>query len=113
MAQRIIGIIGYNLFSSGGTSRSNINLIKEFNKDGYEVIFFNSEPYSKLDSTRLKLEEHMCDMEVSFQPLNNLNRDFGIETFIITRESMFIYAKSLRKFLLMLSLLVKYMVHCH
>lgn len=98
MAQRIIGIIGYNLFSSGGTSRSNINLIKEFNKEGYEVIFFNSEPYSKLDSTRLKLEEHMCDMEVSFQQLNNLNRDFGIETFIITRESMFIYAKSLRKF---------------
>lgn len=97
MRKKVIGIIGYNLFSSGGTSRSNVNLIKEFCKDGHEVIFFNNEPFNNLDITKLKLEEYMLDIKVSFHSLCNLEQDLGITTFIITRESMFVYAKSIRK----------------
>ncbi len=37
-----INILGFNIFAKGGTSRSNINLIKSFLKQGYTVNYFNN-----------------------------------------------------------------------
>ncbi|SPP28692.1 CDP-glycerol glycerophosphotransferase family protein [Brochothrix thermosphacta] len=96
MSDKVIGIIGYNLFASGGTSRSNKNLIKEFLNGGHEVVFFNNEPFNNIDSTRLSIEEDILDRKISFKEISEINCDFRITTFIITRESMFVYAKSIR-----------------
>lgn len=36
-----ITILGFNIFAKGGTSRSNINLIKAFLKNEHTVNYFN------------------------------------------------------------------------
>ena len=46
-----INIFGYNIFAKGGTSRSNINLVKSLLEIGHEV-HFNYQDYNKSDITK-------------------------------------------------------------
>lgn len=41
-----IGIIGYDLFGTGGTTRSNINLINELLSNGHYINYFNLQTVS-------------------------------------------------------------------
>ena len=36
-----VNILGFNIFSKGGTSRSNINLILSLLEEGNQVTYFN------------------------------------------------------------------------
>ena len=47
-----INIFGYNIFAKGGTSRSNINLVKSLLEIGHEVHYFNYKNYNKSDITK-------------------------------------------------------------
>lgn len=52
-----INILGFNIFAKGGTSRSNINLIKSFLKQGYTVNYFNNLDFDQDATTRLYIHE--------------------------------------------------------
>lgn len=47
-----ITILGFNIFAKGGTSRSNINLIKAFLKNEHTVNYFN---FKKFDQAQKDL----------------------------------------------------------
>lgn len=96
MGLKKIGIIGFNIFASGGTSRSNLNLINELTTEKQQIVCFNQEPFNELDVTRLRIEENLADANISFYNIEDLQLKLGIDCYIITRESLFICAKKIR-----------------
>ena len=49
-----IAIIGYNIFGIGGTTRSNLNLMHEFDYSEYQLAYYNYTEFSKRDVLSLK-----------------------------------------------------------
>lgn len=90
-----VAIIGFNVFSPGGTSRSNLNLTKEFNQEGIDVVIYNARPFSPTDILSLRHQETLS-AQVSFQPLLNLGKDSTIDVYIITRETFFPLAQIIK-----------------
>lgn len=88
-----IGIIGFNIFAPGGTTRSNINLIKEFSNSGFEVILYNFKQFSKTDILTLRYKEEI-DGKVIFKTIRQLEED-KLDLYFITRESFFSLAELL------------------
>ncbi|MCI2774327.1 CDP-glycerol glycerophosphotransferase family protein [Staphylococcus petrasii] len=88
-----ISILGFNLFAKGGTSRSNINLIKSLLKDGNTITYYN---YKKFNSEQLKElydEEKINHKKLKIEYFKNEKCFNETELLIITRESFFHYAK--------------------
>ncbi|CAD5901923.1 putative CDP-glycerol glycerophosphotransferase [Carnobacterium maltaromaticum] len=82
-----VGIIGFNIFSPGGTTRSNINLIKEFSGSGYEVTLYNFKKFSNSDVLALRYKEEISG-NVTFKTVRQLADD-KLDIYFITRESFF------------------------
>ncbi|WP_430535565.1 CDP-glycerol glycerophosphotransferase family protein [Listeria rocourtiae] len=90
-----VAIIGFNVFSPGGTSRSNLNLTKEFNQEGIAVVLYNARPFSPTDILSLRHQEGLSS-QVSFQSLLDLGKDTTIDMYIITRETFFPLAQIIK-----------------
>lgn len=90
-----IAIIGFNIFSPGGTSRSNLNLAKEFNNEGIEVVIYNARPFSPTDILSIRYQEKLST-KVYFEPLIELGKDNSIDIYIITRETFFPLAQIIK-----------------
>lgn len=88
-----VGIIGFNIFSPGGTTRSNINLIKEFSDSGYEVTLYNFKKFSNSDILALRYKEEIGG-KVIFKTVRQLVDD-KLDIYFITRESFFSLAELL------------------
>lgn len=90
-----IGIIGFNIFGIGGTSRSNLNLLAEFQEYNDEIIFFNTSPFSKRDISELQEKENLND-RVVFKELRNILKEKELDVYILTRESFFPLARAIK-----------------
>ncbi|BCA85434.1 glycosyl transferase family 1 [Enterococcus saigonensis] len=91
-----IGIIGFNIFGVGGTSRSNINLIQELQQEDCDIVFFNTSNFSEEDVRDLVSRETL-KKNVSFKRLNDILSSDGIDSYILTRESLFVLARALKR----------------
>ena len=92
-----INILGYNIFAKGGTSRSNINLMKSFLKNGNNVNYFNILDFESDDITRLIIHEGINSSNVQFYKFDDFNKIATGDLLIITREELFIYAKEIKQ----------------
>nr|WP_236591328.1 MULTISPECIES: glycosyltransferase [unclassified Staphylococcus] len=92
-----INILGYNIFAKGGTSRSNINLIKSFLKNGNNVNYFNILDFESDDITRLIIHEGINNNNVQFYKFDDFIKIVAGDLLIITREELFIYAKEVNQ----------------
>lgn len=97
-----INIIGYNIFSPGGTTRSNLNLIAEFNAQNYVVVYYNYTDFDRFDLRRLHKHEK-ATANVQIKKIGELYRqttekNVEKEYFFITREDLFPLAAVIRKY---------------
>ncbi|MDT2738571.1 MULTISPECIES: CDP-glycerol glycerophosphotransferase family protein [Enterococcus] len=90
-----IGIIGYDIFGTGGTRRSNLNLINEFSMHGDEVIFFNLLPFGKKQVKNIQSELEK-PKNVSFYLLQQFPDVAACSSYILTRESLFSFARYIK-----------------
>ncbi|WP_225046836.1 CDP-glycerol glycerophosphotransferase family protein [Lacticaseibacillus kribbianus] len=91
-----IAILGFNIFSPGGTSRSNINLLEEFGRAGYTITFYNFRPFTHGDLRKLQKREPAA-ANVAFKFIKELENDpLDYEYFFITRENFFCVAPYIR-----------------
>ncbi len=91
-----IGIIGYDIFGTGGTKRSNLNLIEELQLAGSDIAFFNLLPFDKKKIINLKKENIFLE-NIQFYSITDFTKLKEFEKFIITRESLFIYGRIIKK----------------
>ena len=84
-----ITILGFNIFAKGGTSRSNINLIKAFLKNEHTVNYFNYKKFDQAQKDLLIQEEDLANNSVDIFYLNNLKQLAKTQLLIITREAFF------------------------
>ncbi|MCY1039297.1 glycosyl transferase family 1, partial [Staphylococcus nepalensis] len=92
-----INILGYNIFAKGGTSRSNINLIKSFSNSGHNVNYFNTLDFENDEITRLIIHEGMDSNDVNIYKFEDFKKIADGDLLIITREELFIYAKDIKQ----------------
>ncbi|EUJ33708.1 glycosyl transferase, group 1 family protein [Listeria floridensis FSL S10-1187] len=92
-----VAIIGFNIFAPGGTSRSNINLTKDFMDHGFHVALYNTLPFTKTDIITLKYTEKI-KQNISFHSIFDLGKRQDIDIYVITRESLFPVSKIIKHF---------------
>lgn len=93
-----ITILGFNIFAKGGTSRSNINLIKAFLKNEHTVNYFNYKKFDQAQKDLLIQEEDLANNSVDIFYLNNLKQLAKTQLLIITREAFFKYSRLIKKY---------------
>lgn len=97
-----VNIVGYNIFSPGGTTRSNLNLMKEFIRQNYKVTYYNYTDFDTLDLRRLhKCEEITASVQIEKIDVlykQKVVNDSAEEYFFITREDLFPLAALIREF---------------
>ena len=59
--------MGFNLFAKGGTSRSNINLIKAFIKSGYNVTYYNYNNYTQNEFFNTMINEGLSQGQLDIK----------------------------------------------
>ncbi|UQW81259.1 hypothetical protein MNY58_11850 [Staphylococcus edaphicus] len=84
-----INILGFNIFAKGGTSRSNINLVKSFLNKGHKIKYFNAQDFKKTDVTSLIIHEDLNNEDFSTLKFNGVDEISNADLLIITRESFF------------------------
>lgn len=92
-----ISILGYNIFSSGGTTQSNMNVMYEFLTHGAEVTYYNFVDYSYMDLVAMYYENPQLKQAV-FCSLNKLLKEETTQSdyYYISRESFFPLVKIIR-----------------
>ena len=90
-----IGVIGFNIFAPGGTTRSNINLINEFSSHDYNMKVFNYRDFSDQDIEILRERENLAST-VQFFNIKDIMTDTNVDLYIITRESFFVLSKIIK-----------------
>ena len=90
-----IGIIGYDIFGTGGTKRSNLNLINEFSIHGDEIAFFNLLPFSTKQVKNIQSELEK-PKNISFYSLQQFPKVAACNCYILTRESLFSFARYIK-----------------
>lgn len=95
-----IAIIGYNLFSIGGTTRNNINQLKNFVENNFDVFYFNFTFFNQTDIRNLLVSEPTLK-KVHFREINDFfenQQPRDLDIIIISRESLFPLSELLRSF---------------
>ncbi|MDW4518707.1 CDP-glycerol glycerophosphotransferase family protein [Staphylococcus saprophyticus] len=92
-----INILGFNIFAKGGTSRSNINLIKSFLKKGHRVQYFNSQNYKNDEIISLIIHEGIENENFIVHKFDDLDTISVGDLLIITREEYFKYSKEVKR----------------
>ncbi|WP_436863286.1 hypothetical protein [Mammaliicoccus sciuri] len=80
-----IKILGFNLFAKGGTSRSNINLIKSFIKANHEVVYYNFKTFDKTAKFNTMINEQLFDKHLSFEEFKTSEDFVNADLVILTR----------------------------
>lgn len=93
--EKSVAIIGFNIFSPGGTTRSNLNNIHDFLAAGYQVDYYNFRDFSHLDVVKLARENKFLE-QVNFHELTEIKEDLVGQYVFITRENFFSLAKYIR-----------------
>ncbi|MGV3244940.1 CDP-glycerol glycerophosphotransferase family protein [Staphylococcus sp. 11261D007BR] len=93
-----VNILGFNIFAKGGTSRSNINLIKSMLAEGHEVVYFNYQPFNEDDIVKFMVHENIINDKFTVCPFDNEKALSKGDYAIITRESFFKYAQNIKHF---------------
>lgn len=91
-------ILGYNIFSPGGTTRSNINLITEFQNTGdYQITYYNYTEFSKMDLITLNYQNPVT-RKIKIKNFNSIGEEGIVEAdyYYITKETFFPMAKIIR-----------------
>lgn len=91
-----VKILGFNLFAKGGTSRSNINLIKAFVKSGYKVTYYNFKEYNQSDLFNTMINEGLLDDKLEFEQYTSPQDLVNCERLILTRETFFYIARDIK-----------------
>lgn len=93
------GIIGYNLFSVGGTARSNLNLINELLSNQQNVYYFNYVEFGTKEVEKINRDIISTD-KVHWKWVKELfEQDFALpklDVIFITREDLFLIAEYFR-----------------
>ncbi|WP_046836391.1 CDP-glycerol glycerophosphotransferase family protein [Staphylococcus succinus] len=84
-----INILGFNIFAKGGTSRSNINLIKAFLENGHEVKYFNKQDFEPSEITKLIIHERFESAKFKVYTMEDYDEMSNGDILIITREDLF------------------------
>lgn len=92
-----IKILGFNLFAKGGTSRSNINLIKAFIKSGYNVTYYNYNNYTQNEFFNTMINEGLSQGQLDIKQYKKSTDLTGAEFVILTRETFFYIAREIKK----------------
>lgn len=87
-----VAIIGFNIFSPGGTTRSNLNIMHDFLQAGYQVNYYNFRDFSRLDVIKLTRENTFLE-NANFHEIRDMKKDLVGNFVFITRESFFSIAK--------------------
>ncbi|WP_239257302.1 CDP-glycerol glycerophosphotransferase family protein [Listeria ilorinensis] len=89
-------ILGYNIFSSGGTTQSNINLMHELLIEGHEVIYGNFISFSLMDLLSFQYKyTHLKNIKMkSVESL--LHEPSDADYIYITKETFFPFANIFR-----------------
>lgn len=91
-----IKILGFNLFAKGGTSRSNINLIKSFIKANHEVVYYNFKTFDKTAKFNTMINEQLFDKHLSFEEFRTSEDFVNTDLVILTRETFFYLAREIK-----------------
>ncbi|WP_239732834.1 CDP-glycerol glycerophosphotransferase family protein [Mammaliicoccus sp. P-M55] len=91
-----IKILGFNLFAKGGTSRSNINLIKSFIKSNHEVTYYNFKEFDKTAKFNIMINEQLFDKNLNFKLFEDAHDLVGADLVILTRETFFYLAREIK-----------------
>ncbi|RIP33641.1 glycosyltransferase [Staphylococcus gallinarum] len=92
-----INILGFNIFAKGGTSRSNINLIKAFLENGHEVNYFNKQNFEPSEITKLIIHEGFKSAKFNVYKIENYDEMSKGDILIITREDMFECSRTIKQ----------------
>ncbi|GBG95763.1 glycosyl transferase family 1 [Ligilactobacillus salitolerans] len=93
--EKSVAILGFNIFSPGGTTRSNLNIIHDFLAEGYQVDYYNFRDFSRLDILKLTKENQFLE-KTNFHEIKDIKQEFSGHFVFITRESFFPIAKYIR-----------------
>lgn len=93
-----IAIVGYNLFGVGGTSRSNINLISELLEvKSVSITYYNTRRFTISDVSEFKKNYPDIGRKIKYRHFSQLVKDPACDTYILTRESLFVLSKSIKQ----------------
>lgn len=90
-----IGIIDFNIFTLDGTTRSDINVIREFADAGYQVDYFNYRPFTNKQIEDLR-KSSAAMQNVSFLRVKELPENLDCDAYFITREKLLSLAPYIR-----------------
>lgn len=93
--EKSIAVIGFNLFSPGGTTRSNLNTMHDFSTAGYQVDYYNFRDFSHMDAIKLTRENPFLE-QINFHEIKDLKEEIPANMVFITRENFFPLAKYIR-----------------
>ncbi|MGN5881994.1 CDP-glycerol glycerophosphotransferase family protein [Staphylococcus simulans] len=92
-----VNILGFNLFAKGGTTRSNINLIKAFQQAGHDVTYFNYLHYEDEAIMKLVIHENINPKRLEIKSHKETKALSDADILILTRESLFKIARDVKK----------------
>ncbi|KRN82028.1 CDP-glycerol glycerophosphotransferase family protein [Ligilactobacillus acidipiscis] len=93
--EKSVAIIGFNIFSPGGTTRSNLNNIHDFLAAGYQVDYYNFRDFSRLDTVKLCRDNEFLE-QANFHDVKDIKDELIGKYVFITRENFFPIAKYIR-----------------
>lgn len=91
-----INILGHNIFAKGGTSRSNINLMKSFLENGHHITYFNKLDFKEDEITRLIIHENIDNSNLEILKFDGIDKISDGDLLIITREEFFVCANEIK-----------------
>ncbi|HAL08768.1 MULTISPECIES: CDP-glycerol glycerophosphotransferase family protein [Mammaliicoccus] len=91
-----VKILGFNLFAKGGTSRSNINLIKSFIKSNHEVTYYNFKSFDKTAKFNTMINEQLFDKKLNFEQFEDAKCFGDADLVILTRETFLYIAREIK-----------------
>lgn len=95
MAKKI-AILSFNVFAAGGTTKSNLNLIRDFAAHDYQIDVYNYRPFTKMDILTLEFNEEYVK-KAHFHRFEELADGINSDYIFVTREAFFAFAPFLRK----------------
>lgn len=93
--EKSVALIGFNIFSPGGTTRSNINNIHDFLAAGYQVDYYNFREFSRMDIVKLVRENKFLE-QTHFHELTEIKEELVGKYVFICRENFFPLAQYIR-----------------
>lgn len=92
-----IKILGFNLFQQGGTTRSNLNLLRTLKEAGHKVTYINYLPFRKRHIQKLKSDARREIEGIHFESFRSEKSLLACDVLILTREDFFGFAREVKR----------------